>query len=84
METSEIPVIKTDITYIKNSIRDICKKQDEILNKIESQYITRVEFNSVKEDVDGMKLIFSRVAWTIILIVITAVIGLVVKTNGII
>ena len=78
---TEIQVIKTILQNTKIKVDEINTKQNEILNKIESQYITRIEFYNVKEDVDGIKLILSRLAWTVVLIVITAVIGLVVKTG---
>ena len=63
-ETTELALIKRDISYIKRELR-------EINNKLEKAYITKKEFDPVKSIVYGMiGLILLTVGGAIVSLVI--------------
>lgn len=80
--TSNILVLEQKVNGIKEKLDEVNQKQDQLLIKIESQYITRNEFLALQEKVNGHSGIIAKIAWIVVSAILLAVIGLVLKTGG--
>ena len=66
-------------------IDDLSKKMDKILEKVDNlpqQFVTRVEYDFVKEKISSLEEGRKKIIWIIITAVVGAVLGLVFVHNG--
>lgn len=71
-EETKIAVMQKEISYIK-------EKVDEVVSKLDNNYVTKDEHNGLEKKVDKIQGIIDRIVWIIITMVLGAVLALVIS-----